>query len=869
MPKIIKDNLIYVLAFFILGALLFLPPPLNAQDIKTLDNGLRVVIREDHRNPLVVFSAYIDVGSAHEKEYLGSGISHLIEHMLFKGTQKYPPGAIEDILHKYGGNISGWTSYDYTGFSITILKEHSDVALSILKEMLTAPLFNAKELKKEMQVIEREMDLIKDEPGKRLSRLTFSNAYIRHPYRIPIIGYKENFKSLDRRDAVKFFKSNYVPENIVIAAVGDMDKETVFEKIKGLFEGISRGKTSFSVLPREPEQITERYVEEKRDIDGAYLNLAFHSTSLLSSDLYAMDLLACILGQGESSRLNESIRIKKELVLSITAYNYTPKEPGLFVVSSVLKEENVSSAIDEILKEIYEIQDSGINDEELNKAKNNFIADYIRQKETIESQASDLALSTLLTGNPCFFKSYIEEIKSVTKEDVRRAAAEYLKKSGMTVSVISRSGDSLKLLSEPVPETGERGIKKIVLQNGLSVLVCEDHSLPVLSVTLLFKGGVRVENEDNNGISKLTSLMLKDGTSSMSREEIARFYESKGISMDAYSSNNSLGISAVCLKQHTEDTLKLLSDLCLNPAFPEQELKREKNEINSAIDMHDNNVFNHGHRVLKETLFKAHPYRFQSIGTHESIGIIKRQDVLDFHKEVFLTGNMILGISGDCDIQEIETLARKYFAQIPSGRPGFDALTKGLREEPAIEEKRETRVKTDKEQSLVLFGFHGIDIYSKDRYALEVLVDIFSSESGILFKSIREKSGLSYATGGFEVLGLDPGYVAIYTLTSKENIDKVKDIMFKEITSFIKKGVSEPDLAKVKNHLKAMRQIAMQTNSSFIFTASLDELYGLGYDNYKQYDKKISEVTTEDIKRIAEKILTPDKCAVVILEGTE
>ena len=327
---------ISLLAFFVLGA--FLNAPLNARDTITLDNGLKAVIKEDHRNPLVVFSVFIDSGSASEGEYAGTGISHLIEHMLFKGTRKYPAGSIEDILSRYGGDIEAYTSYDYTCYSITILKEHLDTAIDVLKEMLTAPVFDVKELKKEMAVIEREMDMGKDDPDKKLSRMTFETAFLVHPYRIPAIGYKENFIRLKREDIVKFFNSHYAPEKMTVSIVGDIDAEDALRKVNLSFGMIPRGNNTITIRPKEPPQAAERFLEETADIDGAYMNLSFRSTGLLDDDLYAMDLLAFIMGQGESSMLNENLRMKDRIVLSVSAYNYTPKDPGLFVISSVLKE---------------------------------------------------------------------------------------------------------------------------------------------------------------------------------------------------------------------------------------------------------------------------------------------------------------------------------------------------------------------------------------------------------------------------------------------------------------------------------------------------------------------------------------------------
>jgi len=835
----------------------------NGVNAEELDNGLKVIIREDHRNPIVVFSVFINSGSASEGEYSGTGISHLIEHMLFKGTRKYPPGSIEDILNRYGGQIEGYTSYDYTGYSITILKEHADVALDILSEMLSGPLFDQKELKKEMVVIEREMDMSKDDPGKRISRMTFETSYLSHPYRLPPIGYKENFQKLTRSDLVNFFKKEYAPEKITIAIVGDIDTIAALEKITRYFGKMRRGNNASAPRPVEPSQITERILEEKADIEGAYMNISFHSTDIFSGDLYAMDILSFILGQGESSVLNENLRMKERLLLSVSAYNYTPKDPGIFIISSAMKEENAKAALDAIIGQIEILKKAGVSEDDLAKAKNNFIADYVYQKQTIESQANDLAQSQILTGSPDFFRQYIENIKAVSADDIKRVASKYLTRQNMTVTALTKSGNALKIANETGLTKENQDIQKTVIAASVPVILSENHSLPIIAISIVARAGVRAENENNNGISLLASQMLLDGTASMSRSDMARLYESKAISLNTYSGNNSMGINITCLKEHVEDALKLTSDICLSPSFPEDEFKREKDEIREAIDMQDNEIVNHGHRLLKELLFKIHPYRFQAIGTGSSMDKMARADIQQFYKNVFSVNNIVIGVSGDFKSEDMKGLIEKYFSKIPVGEGFKPSPTK----EPPVEKIRESAVNTDKDQSLILIGFHGIDIYDKDRYAVEILSDMLSSPSGVLFRAIREEKGLTYAVGAFNVLGLDPGYLAVYALTSKENIQKARARIFKELDALTKNGVKNTDLEKSKNYLKAMRKVSMQSNSSFILSSAMDELYGLGYDDYKNYDKNIDAVTLDQVKQAARRLLTLDRCAVLILQG--
>ncbi|MFH1478366.1 MAG: pitrilysin family protein [Candidatus Omnitrophota bacterium] len=863
MSKITKNSIL-ILAFFIFGVF-FEPDVINAQDIKTFDNGLKVIIEENHKSPIVSISSFIDVGSSKEAQYLGSGISHLIEHMLFKGTKNYPANSIESTLHQCGGDINAFTSYDYTGIRITILKEHVSIALDILEDMLSEPTFNKNELLKEKDVIEREMALGDDDPGKKISRLTFSTAYNRHPYKIPIIGYKETFAALGQKDVMTFFKENYIPQKIVIAIVGDIDSGAIAKELNDRFGRKKRGPDKIVSNPKEPKQLSTRYVEQKAIFDGAYLNMAFHSTSMANDDLYAMDVLSFLLGQGEGSRLNESLRIDKKIVLSVSSYNYTPCEPGLFVISCVLKEEKVNEALKELLDQLELLREGAVTEKELERAKNNFLSGYIREKESFASRSNDLAIGSLSMGDCNFFDTYIEKIRSVTKEDIARVSKKYLTSENMTIAVLSRSGQALALDINKAAEKQDRAIKKIVLENNLPILISKDDSLPIIAISVVLKGGVRIENKDNNGISNLASNMLISGTEAMPRKEVIDLYESKGMSVETYSGNNSLGITLTSLKEYTEDALQFLSTILMGSNVPEEEFGREKNEVSTAISMQDDDIFTYGSRLLKKELFKDHSYRFQVIGEQKSIENIKREDVSGFLKNVVSSENMAVGISGDIDTSTIEELAKKYFSKIPYKKSVFQSP---LKERP-IENPRSLEIATDKTQSLVLIGFHGISIYDKDKAAFDVMSDMLSRESGVIFQNIRGENALSYAQGAFQMMGVDPGYIAIYALTSKKDIDKVKGLVFSEIRSFKKNGPPEEELERSKNHLKAVNEMRLHTNSSFIFSVSLDELYGLGYDNYIDYNKRVGKVTQENIKDIAKKILDLEKTAIVVLKGKE
>ncbi len=389
----------------------------------------------------------------------------------------------------------------------------------------------------------------------------------------------------------------------------------------------------------------------------------------------------------------------------------------------------------------------------------------------------------------------------------------------------------------------------------------EDHSLPCIWIYTLFKGGIRIENENTNGISKLLSEMLLGGTKKRTAERIIQDIESKGGSINAFSENNSFGLQIRILKENKDFAFELLSDILQNPEFPEGELNTEKTRLIGAIDMQDNSIFNQALRQLKEELFLAHPYRFQSIGRRESIEGLSQKELREFYRRFVSPKNCVLAIAGDFKKEEIESLVKNYFN-------GWS--DKGY-EEPVVPEEvfqQEPRIlkrETSKKEGIILLGFPGISVYNNDRFNLDVLLAIISGGGGRLYQSLREEGGLSYTVGGFSVLGIDPGYIVVYALVSPEDIEKAKEMLFKEIGLFTKEAPAEEELKRAKRYLKGIFWINNQASSSLLFTAGLDQLYGLGFDNYKRYPDEIDKVTVEDVKEVSEKYLDLNRYSMVIL----
>ncbi len=823
-----------------------------------LDNGMTIITKRITTGSLVSLAFVVKAGSATEGKFLGSGISHFVEHMLFKGTVKSKPGEIFREIESLGGEINGFTTYDYTGYTITLPREELNRALEILADAIMNPQFDPEELEKERDVILGEIRLYQDNPERELSRLFFGNAYIRHPYRYPIIGYEPLLRSLKRDDLAGYYRRVYIPNNIVLTVTGDVDRDALLSKINKEFKEFKKRPYVLRNVPSEPRQLSLRRVEDEYPTKLTRMLLGFKSISIADKDLFALDVLAMILGRGESSRLYRQIYKNKGLVYSIGAFNLTPMDKGIFGIRCTLDNEKIDQAIEAIYSEIDKVKKGEIGIQELDKAKRQVISGYIFSRQTTAGVAHDLAINEVLAGDFDFSKEYVKAVEALNLDDVRNAAKKYLNKEALTIAILNPPVPKKETAKKTEKNTPE--IKKIILDNGLTVLLREDSNYPLVSIKAIFSGGVRVETADNNGISNLASRMLLRGTETRSSRVIAEIIESLGGEINTFSGNNSFGISLDILSRDLDEGMEVLADIVANPVFPEDELSLEKELISSQIKTQDDNIFKLAFKALKKILFKAHPYRFDPLGEEESLKAISRRDVAEFYGNFCLPGNMVLTVFGDIKSKSALELIKNKF-----GRLAPKELIRILPEESALKKSEQSTIYAPKEQTVIMLGFSGVKFRNPARFSFEVLNSILTSSGGRLYQKIREEFGQAYTLGGASVPGVDTGFYYLYVSTTALNLNKIKEIILAEIKDLRTKYVDEKELFAAKAYLAGIQKMNLETNSSLAIKGALDELYGLGFNSYNLYQEKINEVTKEDIMRAAKLYLDINRMAVVVV----
>ena len=828
-----------------------------------LDNGLTVILKEKHTAKVVNLQLWVKAGSIFEEEYTGSGISHYVEHMLFKGTKKRRPGEIAGAIRNLGGEINAYTSYEKTVYHISLPSKHYREAIEILADAAMNSSFDKKELEKEQEVILKEINMGEDDPSKKISRLLWQEAFRVHPYKYPVIGDEQLFLRLKRDDLIEYYRRMYRPDNMILVMVGDFKREEALRKAEEVFAGFREEPAKPIYVPSEPAQTGEREIAKEKEVNITHLRMAFHIPDISSDDLFGLDTLAILLGQGRSSRLYQEIKEKKGLVHSISAYSYTPLYPGLFIVSTTLDFENLERAKEAILEELDRLKKEEVQEEELSKARENVLSDYLFSKETAEGQAGDLASSQMYFGHLKGAEFYIDGIKKVKPEDVVRVAKRYFNRENMTTAILKPKGQEAQS-AEHGARSKELKTEKVVLDNGLTLLICENSALPIVSLRAVFNGGVRVEDEANNGICNLASQMLIKGTASRNQEEISRSIEEKGGSISTYSGNNSFGVSLSLLSKDLDLGLEILADCLVSSDFPQEELKKEKRVALASIQSFEDNFFSFVQKAIREAVFKVHPYRLPAIGTKESVTSLRRDDLLNFKKRFCRPTQMVLAIFGDVKKEEVVKKVGQAFKDFKKE----DLPPINPPKEPKIlKARREIREK-EGEQSALLIGFLRPTIFEKkDVDVLEVMAAILGGQDGRLFTEIREKRGLAYYTGTFGILGPDPGLIVFYAGTTKEKLREVEKLLLKEIKKIKTSYVRDEELELAKNNLIGQAEVGSQKNSQNAFRQALDELYGLGFENSKDHEERIRAVTKEDIKQVANKYFKKDNYAVVIIQS--
>ncbi|HJN16396.1 MAG TPA: pitrilysin family protein [Armatimonadota bacterium] len=835
----------------------------NDPVVETLENGLRVLVVENHASPVVAVRAYVGTGSIYEDDLLGHGLSHYLEHTLSQGTPKRTQEEIDSLVESIGNSSNAYTSRDHCCYYITTATQYWQTALDIVGDYVFDPLLEEGECDIQKGVILREIARTNDDTNNNIYWLFAQTMFQHHPARYPVIGFPERFKTNTRDQLADYHAKWYVPDNVIMAVAGDVNADEVIEECRKLLGDIPRRPAPPVVLPSEPPQTApRRRIEIDENLQRAYLRIGYRSIDLLHPDLYALDVLAYVLGNGASSRLVRIVREEKQLVDGISAYSSTPSfDAGAFGIGATLDPENLVAAEEAIIEVLEQSKTQFVTADELARAKRQKAAELTFARQTADDLASIAATDLLTTGNVHFSDLYVDKIREVTREDVRRVAQKYIDPDKLCVVAMTPKAPKVATRDTGANERPVTVTK--TLDNGLQVLVQPSTTAPTVSIFAAMKGGLRYETEETNGVTGFMASMLNRGTKKRTREEVARAIEDMGASLSPYAGRNSFGVQGAALSEDLDELLELAGDALMNATFPEDQFEAQRRFTLAGIAAQDDSPETVARKLFTSTMYKVHPYRFMTSGTQESITNLTRETVADYYETYCRPNRAILCVFGDVDPDAAFAGVEKALGKWEP-RQAQEPATSA---EPELTEAREAAQDRDQEQSMIYMGFPGTKVDDERRYAIDVLDAVISGRGlpgGRLHDALRRRQ-LVYFVHAWNEAGLDPGAFVVLAATEASKTEEATTVIEEIIQGMRDEAVGDDELARGKQMCIAENGISLQTPDSRAQASGLDQLYGLGHDNYTRYADEIAKVTAADVQRVAQELLDLDRCVIAVV----
>lgn len=855
----------------------------------TLSNGLQVILKEDHASPVVAFTVWYRVGSRNERPGI-TGVSHLCEHMMFKGTRRYGKGEFSRMVKQNGGLFNAGTSNDYTVYFEVLASDRADIAIELEADRMQGCTFDEKEFLSERDVVREERRLrTEDQPFSEAFEGLMAAAFQAHPYHWPVVGWMSDLYSISRDDAYAYYKTYYAPNNAFIVAVGDFNTDDMLKKIKRHFGRCDREDPPPAVTLAEAPQKGERRVTLRRETQIQALAAAFHVPNIRDDDYYPLTLLQAVAAGGESSRFHKTLVKEKELAMIAGGfYMGDSVDPNLFLFFAAARPDKKIEDVEKALMEAIEnLKNEPVGDRELQKAKNGLLAQQEFAQEGMEAQAMRIG-GAHIGRDYRALDEYASKLRQVSAADLQRVAKKYFTEENRTVALLlpprekSEGGGVAKAAGgrkeeheiakgrgkkqEPRPPKvtiTSRDIRRVTLDNGLTVLVVERHSHPTVNVQCYLRSGAAGDPPGRSGVANFTAMMLKEGTKSRSSDEIAEAVDFIGASLGAGADLDGTTLSLSVLRQDLGEGLDLFADVIRRPSFPEKDLERVRGLIWGALQAEKDQPGTVADRAFRRLVYGDHPYSRRAEGDEAGVPKITRQDLADFYAAHYGPANAIIAVVGDVSADDlVAELTAKFgdwkgagaSSQAPSGIEASEGVRLCLIDKPLT-------------QASIIFGHLGIPRKHPDFFAVRLMNDILGGGALVsrLSENIRENKGLAYDISSAFDAPLEPGTFRVTMQTKCESTNESLRSILEEIRKIREGGVTELELLDSKSFYTGVFPLTQERNSGVAGQLLTIEVHDLGLDYFERYPERILAVTGDDVQRAAREHLRPDRAQVVVV----
>ncbi len=775
-----------------------------------LENGLDVLVQPDTRFPLVSLRLYVRAGAAYETP-AQAGISHLLEHMVFKGTARRAPGQVAEEIEGAGGYLNAATSFDYTVYIIDLPAERLELGLDVLRDMIFGAALDPEELEREKQVVLAELERGEDTPGSRRFQALQPLLWGGTPYERPIIGLRETVSAFTRQDILDYIARFYQPQSMLAVVVGDVDPERALELVRAQFGDL---KNTAPVAPRGPLPAPRfeapRVAVQAGPWNKVYLSVAFPAPALGSAQAPGLDLLAQVLGGDRSSRLYRKYQYELGLVDSISAYAMGLEGTGLFTISAELDRDKLPAFWSALAADLAGLDPASFTDRELGRARLNIEDDLYSSKETLGGLASKIGYFQFFENGMRAEDNYLHALRHVGTAELGALARATLTREALAAVVLLPEGGQTdapaleRELREAVDAafgpgagaTAQAGpadgagaqAQTVDLGGGRTLVLLPDATLPYASVTMAFPGGDALLFPDEQGLAELAARTLTRGTAGMSATEFRDFLADRAASIGARATRDMFTVSARFPSRFAPEVLPLLGQTLAAPAFAPEEVARVVTEQQAAIRSREDEPTGLAFRHLFPMVFADTGYAHLHEGTVDGVAGLGPAQVREFWERQ-RRQPWTMAVCGDFDPGAVTALARELAAGPPAEPFAFPVPAWG-------KERSRALTLADRNQSHIVVAFPVPGLRSDDSVGLDVLRQALAGQGGLLFRELRDRQGLGYSVTALLWQAPETGFLAFYIGTSPDKTAQALEGFRQAVTGLRETPLAQAEVAR-------------------------------------------------------------------------
>ena len=888
-----------------------------------MKGGPTCLFLPDSTAPAVSVQAWFRVGSLTETDPL-EGISHFLEHMIFKGSENLEVGELASLAESSGGDINAYTTSETTHYDLISMPDRYERCLEALLDALWWPRFEEGEVRQERQVILSEWNRTYEQPDQLLQYHLYREAYgPRHPYGRAILGSRRTLKNIGAVELKNYHKQFYAPSSAVLVFAGAFDvprvKSILRKRRKNFLAKWPKlqGRKMPKVPRPAPLKAGPRICVRRGRAGTAHLELAFEIPPLTNRDAPALEVLGIILGAGESSRLYEHLCMNTSLMFDVSADVYLSGGPGLFFLGGYAAPGNIEKAAEQILqvaKQIFE--EKTVSPDELDRVRMNYLTGLEFRRESVTGRARVAGYSELIAGDPNYHFKYMKKVMEVDANDISDVARRYLSPPRLTAGVFFPKGEA--------PRIGMRKIRKAILdgfENGLQkkqvntnrnqdaaeksavsgrtrsssekssylenarhsktkstpietklpgggrLILLPDSGPQVFSLRAVFPGGQRNEPARQAGLHALMMSVAPMATERCPSFIHAKEVEGLGASMDGFSGRNSFGLTASGLSAVLPEVMEKFVELLSAPAFDEEDVEFSRTELNAERDSELDDLGQWCRLKGYQLLYGKHPLGRHPLGTTKTMAALNQRALRREWRKRTLPAGLVIAMAGNFDVSYLEERLPNMLKPWAASAPGETPVPQPAPPRTPSRKRFRSYTLEGASQSHIHMSFLGTTFHDPARHALAIITAALGSQGGGLFLELREKRGLAYDVGVSSHESLDPGPVSMYAATPAGKEKLVVDLMRQEIARVSAEGLGEEEFQRAKAYIVGGLHRSYQR--AYVRAADLAGrfVHGLGWETLEETKRQIEQVDMDSVREAACYFMKPSKECLVIVSG--